>query len=402
MNLEPFGFAVGISDILNWRECPYRMADGMQRHVGNEPPESINWTNQYGSAIHHAIHLVEKDHLSHEKAIADCMKIYGSYLEPADASLLREDLLTFERRRPLGVTLVASEAEMRVPLFVTDEGQQVWFRFKLDVLHRLISNPSVFLHRDYKSTKWPKTPAEVHKDPQLWAYNWGIHERYPECKTLLQTWDGLRFGELQTTKNDQQRAEMKSWLIDEVKAIMADDEMKPKLNDFCRYCRHVITCPEPRRAARSTRARLSVLAPLTKEGRKVKVELFGEGVELEEMIRDELPKMMQTRKHIEHVEKALKEIVQHMSLEERERLGWKVTDRKTRRITADGLRELHEVMGDQFYDLINLPITALEDLVGKPKKKSGEPVPRELEIARNTQVEEVTGTNVVPAKSDKD
>jgi hypothetical protein len=33
MNLEPYGWAVGISDILQWRDCPERFVFGMKRHT---------------------------------------------------------------------------------------------------------------------------------------------------------------------------------------------------------------------------------------------------------------------------------------------------------------------------------------------------------------------------------
>lgn len=402
---------IGISDIVGYRECPQRFVFGMRRHVElperlqlepnerDEPPESTNWTNAYGSAIHEAIHLVEQDHVSHEKAIEATMLKYGTYLDPDHMRMLREDLALFERRRVLGVTLVGTEMELRVPLFVHPTEGQIFFRFRLDAVHRLIANPSVFLHRDYKSSAWQKTAAEVHKDPQMWAYNWAIHEYFPECVTLLQTYDQLRYGEEPTTKNDQQRRDMKLWLIDMVKIIIADNTFKPKINDFCRYCALVLTCREPRRAAAATRGMLAALAPLTKDGRRVRVEFAEEAFEIEDLIESELPKLMQTRKHIEHVEKALKAALEKMSQEERERLGWRLRDRKTRTISTDGLRELHAHMGDTFYEIVKLPITRLEDLIGKPKK--GEPVPAELQIARSWTTEDVDGVQVVPANSSK-
>jgi len=408
MNLEPFGWALGISDIKNYRECPQRFVHSMRRHVTlperlqltpgetDEPPGSTNWTNSYGSAIHHAIHLVDQEDVSHDDAIDECLKEYGTYLGPEDVQLLRDDLAQFERRRPTGVTIVASERDMRVPLFV-HEGQQYYFRFKLDVLYRLIANPAIFLHRDYKSSRWRRTPAEVHSDEQLWCYNWAIHELYPECTRLLQTYDQLKFGEVPTSKNDQQRAEMKQWLIAQVKVILADDTYIPKQNDWCRYCPLVVTCRETHRATQYWRGRMSILAPLTKEGRKTKAAFIAEGMELERIVKDELPKMQQTRKHLELVEELLKELIRDMPIEERERLGWAVKDRKSKELSADGLKALYEMMGEPFWQLIALSMTKFDDMVGKPKR--GEPVPPELELVRSYQTEKVSGTNVVPAKS---
>lgn len=407
MDLAPFNYSIGISDILAWRECPARFAWQMRRHIElpphlqiepgerDEPPESTDWRNAYGLAIHLAIHHVEHDSVDHEEAVHRTLTEYGTYLTPSDVALLREDLKIYERRRQLGVTLVGSEIELRVPLFV-HEGQQIYFRCRLDVVQRLISNPSVFLHRDYKSSRWPRTAREVHEDPQMWSYNWTIHEYWPECQMLLQTYDQLRSGEHNTTKNDQQRRDMKLWLIDMVKLILDDDTYKPKLNDWCSYCPMAVTCREPKRATAYTRGKLAAAAPLTKEGRRIKVAFQGNGDSIEELVA-ELPAMIATRKHIEHVEEELKAVIERMSDEDRERLGWALKERRQRRISPEGLRALHSQMGDTFYQIANLPITRLEELVGKPKR--GEPTPPELSLAREWTTEEVTGVNVVPASS---
>jgi hypothetical protein len=402
--------SIGISDIINYRECPQRMAFNMRRHIElperlqlepgerDEPPGHTNWTNAYGSAIHDAMHLVDKEGLTHEQAIHEVMLRWGTYLDPGDIDQLRDDLSLFEKRRPLGVTLVGSEMEARVPLFAHETEGQIYFRFRIDALHRLIANPGIFLHRDYKSSKWRKSPAEVHSDPQMWSYNWGIHEWFPECQFLQQTYDQLRFGEVPTSKNDAQRATIKQWLIENVRVIMADETYKPKQNDFCRYCPLVVTCRETQRATDYWKGRLALTAPLTKEGRKVRVAFEAEGEELARVVREELPKMSGTRKHIEHVEKVLKTMLAEMSIEQRQELGWQLKDRRSKTIPPDGLRELHAMMGDTFYQLVNMSMSTLEEHTGKPKK--GEPVPAELEVARNWQTEEVTGTNLVPANSE--
>lgn len=398
---------IGISDILAYRDCPQRFVWQMRRHnelperlqiVPNErddPPENVDWRNAYGLAVHVAIALVEQGS-SHEDAISAALQRYGLWLDPEDTAMLRQDLDIFERRRPLGVTLVGSELELRVPLFVHD-GEQIYYRCKLDVLQRLISNPSVFVHRDYKSSKWQKSEAEIHRDLQLWAYNWAIHEWFPECRTLIQTYDQLRYGEHNTSKNDEQRIQMKQWLIDMVKLILADTVWRPKLNDWCSYCPIVTICREPRRATRYTRDMLATKAPLTQEGRKIKVEFSGNGNAVEHMIEDELPDMVRTRKHIEKVEETLKGALKHMPQAERERLGWRLQERRQRSISPEGLRALHERMGDTFYQLAGISMTRLEQMFGTPKK--GEEPAAELQIAREWTTEEIGATNVVPAKT---
>jgi hypothetical protein len=398
--------SIGISDINEYRDCPQSFVFGMRRHVElperlqlepgerDEAPESVAASTVYGSAIHEAISHVETGH-THEVAIDLALQVYGTWLTPDDVQLLREDLDTYELRHPRDAELVACERDMRVPLFVDDDGTQIYYRFKLDVLFRLKAHPDVYIHRDYKSSAHRKTSVEVHKDPQMWSYNWAIHELWPECRQLFQEYDQLKFGVERTSKNDQQRAQIKQWLIDNVKIILRDETFKPKINEWCRWCPLVVTCRETHRATEFWRGRLALTAPMTKEGAKVKVALLDEGLELERLIRDELPRMQQARKHIEHVEKLLKSVIEGMSLEERERVGWRISERRSKTIPPEALRELHSMLGDSFYHLVSMSMKRLEDFVGAPKK--GEPVPAELQLARDMALEDTTSSTLVAA-----
>lgn len=391
------GNAIGISDLLDWRECPQRMEHGMRRHAtlpdGNkdEPPGHTNWTNAYGSAIHHAIHLVETAKLNNSDAIDLTWAIYGGYLDPEHLALLKEDLDHYRGDTPLGMELVAAEVDARVPLMVID-GVQHYFRFKLDALYRRIADPTFFYHRDYKSSAHRKTQQEVDKDLQMWSYNWGIFMLYPEIKSLLQSYEQLKFGNLTTSKNREQRAEMREWLERTVRAVLADEKMEPKQNDWCPWCPLVATCDQTIRATKFWKGRLAVLAPKTQVGRKTMIKFGDEADDLEYMLKEVLPEMIRTRKHLDAAEKALKELLGEMASEERRELGWRLADRKTKSLTPEGMRVMHEAMGDSFYEVISLSTSAVEKLVGKPAK--GEPVPRQLELLREVQLEKVGSTTV--------
>ena len=393
MDLAPFGNAVGISDLLSWRECPGRMEFQMRRHVeGGDPPGATNWTNAYGSAIHGAIHLVTTQDLSNDEAIEVVWREFGGYLDPEHLGLLHDDIDCYRAGTPMGFELVAAEVDRKVPLFIHN-GVQVYFRFKIDALYRKIDDHTVFYARDYKSSAHRRTQKEVDADLQMWSYNWGIHELYPECRSLLQAYEQLKFGTLKTGKSELQRKQMRAWLIKTVKAMMADDKMEPKQNQWCPYCPLVITCDQTKRATRYWRGMLAVMAPMTKEGRKTKIAFQAEGDELEEMMRSELPKMMQTRKHIEAVEKELKGLIQSLPSEERERLGWRLSDRKTKVIEPDGLRAVHGVVGDAFYETISMSRSAMDSVIGKPKK--GEPLTPEQQAIRDAELERISTTTVV-------
>jgi hypothetical protein len=187
---------VGISDVIAYRECAQRMSWGMRRHMElperfaafegerDEPPESNNWTNAYGSCAHEALARIEEHDASDDEAIDYAWGLYGRYLDPEDLELLREDLERFrDRGQPQGYRVIAVEQDMRVPLFVHN-GEQIYFRFKVDALYQHLQNDGLFLSRDYKATKWPKSRKQIEEDLQQWAYNFGLHERFPEIEPV--------------------------------------------------------------------------------------------------------------------------------------------------------------------------------------------------------------------------
>lgn len=401
MDLEPFGYAIGISDIKDWRECPARFENNMRRHItlpdgtSDEPPESRNWTNAYGSAIHDAISYVENKELTNRQAVEKAWLDWGPFLDPEDLALLHEDLDKYRGDTPLGMRLVAAEVDVKVPLFVHD-GVQIFFRFKIDALYQVIADPTVFFFRDYKSSKWPKSDKEVHEDWQMSAYDWGVHELYPELSRLVISYEQLRHGNIITSRNDKQREWIRDWLIENVKAIMADTEHRPKINDFCRWCPLLMECPETERATRYWRGTLAVLAPKTKVGRRTKLEFADEEAELEHLISDVLPRAIGARKHLEAFEKELKNKLEMMPSSERERLGWRTTDRKTRSVPPEGLQRIHEAVGPIFYNLVSLTKKNVDLFIGKPEK--GKPLSAQLSSIRREELEAVSQSLVVPEK----
>ncbi len=393
MNLEPFDYAIGISDTLGYRECPARTTFQMRRHTEDgDPPGSTNWTNAYGSAIHEAIHVVETTGCTNEEAVDKVWPEFATYLDPEHLQLLHEDLNTYRRETPFGYELIAAEVDRRVPLFV-HEGHQIYYRFKIDALYRLATDHTQFLLRDYKSSAWEKTQKEVDTDIQMWSYNWAIFELYPECLSLIQRYEQLKFGTRTTSKNAEQREQMRQWLIKTVKFIIEDEDPKPKQNQWCPYCPLVVTCSETVRATDYWKGMLAVMAPMTQEGRKLKVEFAAEGAELEEVMRLTLPKMIRTQKHLNAAEKALKGLIQKLPSSERQRLGWRMRDRKTRTMPPDGLREVHRALGDAFYECVTFSKSAAEAVVGKPKK--GETLTPEQLAIEEAELEHVQTSTLV-------
>lgn len=358
---------IGISDINAWRDCPSRMEFQMRRWTEEgEAPEAEGPNTAYGSAIHHAIEMVERELMPDDEAIKEAFREYGTWLGPDDLALMKKDLETYHARdeRFAGWKAVAVEGDFSVPLLQRN-GVTISFRFKLDRLYQNIANPSQFAHVDYKSSKWRKTEPEVHADTQMWAYNWGIHEVFPECQSLQQYYDQLRFGVLQTWKTDEQRERIKQWLIVQVNALLDDEEMKPKLNMWCPWCPLLESCPEPRRSAEFARARIAALAPEDTDTGKLEID-----PDLIEVYISEAEKAKTLIKALERFTGSINEVIRDMPTSVRTFHGYELGGKELDVWTPDGLREAHEILGDDFYSLIRMGKTRLNTALKGDDRRS--------------------------------
>lgn len=366
---------VGISDILNHRQCPQQFAFGMRRHVElperfalypgekDEPPEHESYASAYGHCSHDAVQLIEETGCADEYAIQECWKTYHHFLEPDDLLRLRADIATYHGRRQTGFRLIGAELEVRVPLFVY-KGEQIYFRGRIDALYQHLQNPGYFYSRDYKSSRWNKSEAEVHNDIQQWAYNWAIHMTYPECQTLVQVYDQFRYGAIPTRKTPEQRDQMRDWLILQVTAILEDDMLPPTRNDMCQFCPIVMDCRETHRSADYWVNRLGALAPVKKEGRKLVMtlqpELFGY-----ETYTEMLPQAKQAQKVLKKFIETIEGDLKQMDQETREEHGYGLT--KPKRLTywdSDAKREIFEELGDDFFHVVKITQTEVDDFFG--------------------------------------
>lgn len=360
--------AIGISDVLAHRECARRMSYGMRRHSGRGEqsdrlcPEAGSPATAYGSAIHHCISAVEAGEDDGD-AIAGAYKRWGGLLGPSDRTRLQDDLNIYRARDFPGTRTVASEDEHRVPLFRYD-GRQIFFRFKVDRLYELISAPGHFIHVDYKSSAHPKSQKDVDSDIQMWAYNWAIHEFFPECSDLSQFYDQLRFGQIPTRKNSAQRAEIKAWLIDAVTAVIEDDNVQPdglldySYNEWCPWCPIMESCGVVKDLTDYALTRIAALAPIEKQGRKTLVRL--ENGRVGEYV-DELERVRVARATLKRFDESVRDMVKQMPEVRRERLGFETRERSNTIFTPEAIQSLHDALGDErFYRLVNLTKHGLE------------------------------------------
>lgn len=348
---------IGASDILQFMECRQRWGFDMQRWTeAGEAPEATNPFNVYGSAIHLAIALTEEG-MSDREAIEGALDKYGGFMHPDDFEQLEEDLVIYHTRDIQGVKTLVSEDNLRVPLF-THEGRTIYFRFTLDRLYQRIDYPSAFIHLDYKSSSQRKSSKEVHADVKTWAYNFAIYEYWPEVEDLYQIYDQLKFGQEGTRKNDEQRAQIKQWLIEMVKVILRADNMDPHFNKWCPWCPLMEGCSEPKRVSEFARTRIEALAP---EGSDV-VGLASQDIA---SYAAELETFETVGKCIKRYAESVKGVIRQLPDAERRALGFYLSPVGATSFPPPALKRIHELCGDDFYLISKITKTAITEFYGK-------------------------------------
>lgn len=367
--------SVGISDLLDHMECARRMSYKMRRHTGPGAqsdlriPESGAFSG-YGSCFHEMAALLE-DGFSEDDAIKKAWARWGRRLDPEDLDLLREDLITYRHRDFPNTRTVAAEDDLRIPLFVHD-GEQIYFRFKLDRLYERLDAPGVFVHVDYKSSKWPRSKAEVDADPQMWAYNLGIHEFYPEVEELEQVYDQLRFGTHTTRKGPPQREQIRDWLIVQTTALLEDEDwqpdglLTPTYNQWCAYCPLMESCPVVGELTEYALTRIAALAPvqpkLKKDGTPGKqlerVPLDPDAIELYLAERERVKGAL---KVLSRFDEELAKLVKQMPSQRRADLGYEVHRGRATSFPSYAKEQLLDRLGRRrFLELANITKSGLE------------------------------------------
>lgn len=355
--------SIGISDVNAWMDCPRRMSFSMQRWTdAGEPPEA-GIQHAYGSAIHDVFHAIEKVGLDDDTALQLAFDKWGWAMLPEDLGRLKKDLAVYREREVVGVTTLLNEGEIRVPLMERG-GKTIFFRGKIDRLYQFRANASVALHVDYKSSGHRKTEEDVHADRQMWAYNWAIHEYFPEIEKLIQRYDQLNFGIETTEKSAQQREEIAEWLRRQVTAILNDESfdpadglLEPRFNDWCPWCPIIADCKVIPQLTDFASRRIALLSPHVVSIAKVGLDATG----IETYVK-QLDAVSTAKKTLDVYEKAVKGLIRSLPTSEQGVLGYKVSARHSDVFDEQAMRVAHEVLGDDFYRLVSFTKKRLDSL----------------------------------------
>lgn len=374
--------SIGITDLLTYRECQRKFSHGMRRHSeGGDAPgdKPVHPAWHYGTIVHDGISWIEEDMLTNDEAVERCFDVHARWIEPEDADRLRADFETYRSRDESGVILVANEKEIKVPLMrwdyengveVTDgsSGETIYFRGRIDRLYQNAQNPSIFIHRDYKSSRWRTSEEEVHEDKQLWAYNAAIFRVWPECQDLTQWYDQLRYGDIPTKKSGEQRAQMWEWLKREVASVLRapDENPEPTHNEWCPWCPIMESCSEVPRLAGWAIARIEELAG---ESGKIDPELLKDG-SFDDYVED-LPLIERARKMAERYEESVRGELKKLPDTRLDELGYKKSERSSTSWTPEAMRATIDRVGiDKFLLLVGMTKSRVEKMLNDDDKEA--------------------------------
>lgn len=376
--------SVGISDLIAHRECPRRAAYGARRHTGEGTqtpalmtPEAGSPATSYGSAIHDVIDYVA-DGYSDDQAIEKGWGTWGRHLQPSDLQLLKADLELHHTRDFPNTRLVLAEGEISAPLTTTKDGREIWFRARIDRLYEDLDNPGRFIHVDYKSSKWIKTEDEVNEDPQMWSYNWVIHEAFPECEQLDQWLDQLRGGMEPTAKTVEQRAEIREFLeiearryFEERDADAGDGLPDPAFNQWCPWCPILESCQIIPRLTDWALSRIATLRPeeLKAEDGEDVTELLEAATPIDEYFAqyDDAQTAIKT---LERYVESAKSLVHELPEDEITRHGFKLQGRSNSVIPVGARGALYAHLGhEEFLELCGITQTKLKSITDKEQRE---------------------------------
>jgi hypothetical protein len=223
---------------------------------GEKAPELL-----YGLLVHRALHLMERDGLGPDEALAKAWSESSDYLaltEQHYAEALR-DLVDYMSRASSPIDrfpVLANEIRLDAELYVDEEFGPVHMQGILDRLGLDYDDPSLIHASDFKTNRFPPSIEDVMKDSQGKTYAWLVKQNLAkllpddvlariDTPRVIFHLDAIKWGELPGVHfSDADLEVWQAYVTAIVRAILRDEEAKPKLNPGCARCPFKVGCPE--------------------------------------------------------------------------------------------------------------------------------------------------------------
>jgi hypothetical protein len=218
--------------------CPYRY----KKFILERMERPFSFPLEYGTMIHAALAKAEETEIP---LLPDCLEDVWDAQLPAEAyDEAVQDLTCFLDRGGLNLSMIAVEKDLSTYL-VTINGKKYRFRGRLDWIGFNTEETNTLYFADYKTNRSPTSQAELDRNIQMAGYGMLLKENLDliapgmfdkETVKIVGILEQLKWNTLYT-HIDQGRMDLfVSWARAITKAILSDDEAKPRLNKYCGHC----------------------------------------------------------------------------------------------------------------------------------------------------------------------
>jgi hypothetical protein len=345
------------------RGCPLQYK---HRYELRNIPEVHSDLLSYGSVIHHALYLVEENNTEPLTALEQAWDPALGFDRWEEA---QDDMRRIIERGGILTLLhtLAVELDLSAPLYEDEDFGPIAFGGIIDLLgiqgDAFDQAVPAITFVDYKTDRGIPTHEQMKNWVQGIGYAWLVRENrhlwFPDADRVRVTgiYDAVKRWPLQVEYPDQRLDEFQAWAEAVARTILRDTEGKPRLNPGCTWCPVRVDCPEWNGLPGDADTLLDRLSKSTIKVRFKQMQNAQELIKrLERMVADTKAAVM---------EKIRKEGPYKVGDEQ-----WGIV-RGNRREIVD-LREVHKIMGDDFYLRANMTLGQLDEWLNDHLEVNGD------------------------------
>jgi hypothetical protein len=334
--------------------CPrqYRLWYVDKADRGEKAPELL-----HGIVVHRALHLMEVNTLGPEEALKEAWSESPDFLSlgPEHYAEALKSLTGYVERESSPMDRfagLANEVRMSARLYDDDDFGPVDIQGVVDRISTDYDDPTLIHATDFKTNRYPPSVEEVKKDLQAKTYPWLIYrnldklnlgDAFDQPKVIFHL-DAINWRELPGVYFSE--ADLEEWhdyVVAIVRAILRDKEGAPVLNPGCARCPFKVGCPAYESLPNGAEDLLKV-KPADREA-------------LADWLRTLSTYRLLLKKAEDEANDQFAQDAMTTGLIEAGVYRW---ERVPRLVAQLDTRRLHELLGDEFYDLVTVTQTALE------------------------------------------
>lgn len=333
----------------------------------------------YGTVVHRALYLMEDQGMPVDEALRE------AWVPGLDAVWFAEAQNDLRRVIETGgiltqVHTIAVEQELVAPLYEDEDYGPIQFGGRLDVV--AVDNEIDEVLRlyivDYKTNRTPPSKREVRHWMQGRSYDWLLYQNVnkylpdadPDQVEIVVVFDAVKHYALKVKWTAGEREEWQAWAETIARKILRDTEARPHLSPYCNWCEYKAQCPAWQK--------------LPEQGVTLSEKL--DGVPLEVQV-EKLEKVRQTRLMLEKEEARIRSRIEERVMVEGPivlgGLQWYREQATSKEVDA---RQLHAVMGDDFYEVVSPRLGLINDWVEENLDKAPKVEATISEVPGNMQL----------------